>query len=411
MDPQRFDSLAKRLGARLSRRSLFGAGAAVVGASMLPPQPFAIAQDESTTAVDRHIAVRTYAYDSTREKAEAELPDLVAHMEEQPGFIAINCVWGDGEIYLVVTFLDETSAVPGIEIIDWWIETHIQSTLYGDHAQSGGTVIVRSNLMAGCPCDLEDEDDPCGSDLLVCCPASEVEGDPGVCLTAETTCSWNGGESEEEPTEEELTLSADDMTPTSAAASSDCTSQGCGCPDGVCDTGLACCTSTGTCEFFCPCGYEGCHCIGSVVNTCDAGLICCAPGEIGSDGTCQYSCACSYEGCSCTTGVEGACDGGSGLLRDLFLRSREHRRLPQHLHDHQQSVPRRRRVRMHSGHCLDLQRWPLVLRSRFGRLRHLPERMLDERVGRSNQHPGSVISRAAVLGPRGTNQRRHAFSC
>ncbi len=310
MDPKRFDSLAMRLGARVSRRSMLGARTALaLGGVALPAPRFTAAQAEETTAVDRFIAVRTYTYDSTREKAEAELPDLVTHMEEQPGFIGISCVWGDGEIYLVVTFLDETSAIPGLETIEWWIEGHIQSTLYGDYEQADGKVFARSKLVSGCPCDLDDEDDPCGSELLVCCPASDVEGDPGVCLTAETTCSWNG-ESEDEPTEEEPTLSVDDMTPTSVATSLDCTSQGCACPDGVCDTGLACCTSTGTCEYVCPCGSEGCHCIGSVVNTCDAGLICCAPGEIGSDGTCQYSCACSYEGCSCTTGVEGACDGG-----------------------------------------------------------------------------------------------------
>src|SRR5215207_6112391 len=311
MDPQRFDSFAKRLGTRLSRRSLVGAGAATaLGAGSLPTPHFALAQDAETTAIDRYIAVRAYTYDSTREKAEAELPDLMTHMEEQPGFVGMSCVWGDGEIYLVTTFLDEAASVPGLETIDWWIETHVQSTLYGDYEQSEGKVVTRSMLNAGCPCDLED-DDACGSDLLVCCPASDVEGEPGVCLTAETTCPGVGGESNEEPTEEDLTLSADDVTPTAATSgSSSCTSQGCTCPDGLCDSGLSCCSSTGTCEFSCPCGYEGCHCIGSVVNTCDDGLICCAPGEIGGDGTCQYGCACSYEGCSCTTGVDGACDAG-----------------------------------------------------------------------------------------------------
>ncbi len=311
MDSKRFDSLARRLGARSSRRSMLGAGAAIaLGASRLPFPRFTAAQAEETTAVDRFIAVRTYTYDSTREKAEAELPDLVAHMEEQPGFVGFDCVWGDGEIYLVSIFLDETSALPGLETIDWWIETHIQSTLYGEYAQAAGKVIEPSRLVVGCPCDLEDEDDPCGSDLLVCCPASEVEGEPGVCLTAETTCPGSGGESEDDPSEEDLTLSADDFTPTPGATSSACTSQGCGCPDGVCDSGLTCCSSTGTCESSCPCGSEGCPCIGSVINTCDAGLICCAPGEIGGDGTCQYACTCSSEGCSCTTGVDGACDAG-----------------------------------------------------------------------------------------------------
>lgn len=312
MDSKRFDALARRLGSRMSRRSLFGATAAtVLGARALPTARIAVAQDESTTAIDRYIAVRTYTYDSTREKAEAELPDLVTHMEEQPGFVAISCVWGDGEIYLVTTFLDETTSVPGLETIDWWIETHIQSTLYSDYEQTEGKVMARSMLSAGCPCDLEDDDDPCGSDLLACCPVSEIEGDPGVCLTAETTCPATGEGAEEVEDEEDTTLSPDDITPTTeAATSSTCTSAGCGCPDGLCDDGLFCCASTGTCEPDCPCGSEGCHCIGSVINTCDDGLICCAPGEIGGNGTCQYACACSYEGCSCTTGVDGACDVG-----------------------------------------------------------------------------------------------------
>ena len=310
MDPKRFDFLTRQLGARVARRSLFGAGAAFApGATTLPIPRFALAQADGTTAIDRFIAVRTYLYDSTREKAEAELPDLMTHMEEQPGFVGLSCVWGDGEIYLVTTFLDEATSVPGLETIDWWIETHIQSTLYGDNTQSDGKVFIRSRLTAGCPCDLADDDDPCGSDLLVCCPASDVEDDPGVCLTAETTCPGAGGESGE-PTDEDLTIPADEVNPTPSGSSSICTSQGCSCPDGICDSGLTCCSSTVTCEYGCPCGSEGCHCIGSMVNTCDEGLICCAPGEIGSDGTCQYSCSCSYEGCSCTTGFDGACDAG-----------------------------------------------------------------------------------------------------
>jgi hypothetical protein len=310
MNSERFDSLARRLAARVSRRSILGAGAAVaLGASTRPNTRIAAAQvAEETTAVDRYIAVRTFSYDSTREKAEAELPDLVAHMEEQPGFVSIACVWGETEIYLVVTFLDEATAVPGMETIDWWIETHIQSTLYGDYQESGGKVFSRSRLMAGCPCDLEDEDDPCGSDLLVCCPSPEGESEFGVCLTAETTCPGVGGESED-PSDEDLTLSPDDMTPTPEALSN-CTSQGCACPDGTCDAGLTCCGSTGTCEPSCPCGSVGCHCIGSVINTCDEGLVCCAPGEIGGEGTCQYECTCSYEGCACTTGATDACDVG-----------------------------------------------------------------------------------------------------
>ena len=132
MDPKRFDSLTRRLGARISRRSLLGAGAATaLGATVLPSPRFAHAQADDTTAVDRYIAVRTYLYDSTREKAEAELPDLIAHMEEQPGFVGMSCVWGDGEIYLVTTFLDQETSVPGLETIDWWIETHISRRSMG----------------------------------------------------------------------------------------------------------------------------------------------------------------------------------------------------------------------------------------------------------------------------------------
>lgn len=314
MDPQRFDSLTRRLGARFSRRSLVRVGAvAALGARAIPIQSAVLAQNAETTAIDRYIAVRTYAYDSTREKAEAELPDLVSHMEEQPGFIDISCVWGETEIYLVVTFLDEASAEPGMETIDWWIDGHIQSTLYGDYEQVGGDVVLQPVLKVGCLCDPED-DDPCGSDKLTCCPVSDVEGVLGTCLTATTTCPGDSSEATTDDSEDEddTTLSIDDITSTPAdqTSNSSCTSQGCTCPDGVCDSGLACCTATGTCETYCPCGYEGCHCIGSAVNTCDDGLICCAPGEIGSDGTCQYACTCSYEGCSCTTGVDGACDPG-----------------------------------------------------------------------------------------------------
>jgi hypothetical protein len=81
VDPNRFDSFAKKLGSRLSRRDMMRAGAgAAVGAVAVSKFSSVAAQDADTTAKDRFIAVRTYAYTGTEQAAAPGLTGLIPVM-------------------------------------------------------------------------------------------------------------------------------------------------------------------------------------------------------------------------------------------------------------------------------------------------------------------------------------------
>lgn len=314
MDPNRFDSFAKRLGSRLSRRDMMRASAgAAIGAVALSRVSGIAAQSEGTTAKDRFISVRTYAYSGSEADAASGLQGLIAVMEQQPGFIEYNLVFGDGQILAISTFLDESSAVAAAQQEDAWIGANAANILSGTPTIQSGDVFLRSELHAGCGC-ITGTQDPCNSDRLTCCATTTRPGGPGICLTTETTCP---GTMPEEPT----------ATPEEPTAVPACTGEGCACNGGVegaCDDGLVCCGVTmpggpGTCttEAECDpatpppaCTGEGCDCTAGTENACDDGLECCGADQPGGTGTCQSSCACTGDGCACTTGTDGNCDDG-----------------------------------------------------------------------------------------------------
>jgi hypothetical protein len=290
VDPNRFDSLARRLGHRLSRRDVLRAGAgAAVGAVALGSLRPVAAQDATTTAADRFIAVRTYAYTGTEQDAATGLAGLIPVMEQQPGFISYDLVFGQGQILAVSTFLDETSAVAAAQQEDSWISANAASILSGTPTIQSGDVFLRSELHAGCGCTTG-VDDACGDDALVCCATGSTPGGDGICLTAQTTCP--GG------------APAPPASPTTVPA---CTGEGCACNGGVegnCDDGLVCCGVTqpggpGTCttELECnpatpipACTSAGCACASGTESPCDEGLECCGASEPGGTGICQASC-------------------------------------------------------------------------------------------------------------------------
>lgn len=312
MNPRQFDSLTRRLSNRLSRRTAFRLGAGValgLGAHhRLRP---AVAQDAATTVDDRFVSIAVYPHDGDIADARTALKPLVRTMQQQPGFITMSFIDGDEAIYLVMHFLDQTTSEAGRRILDEWIGAIDQEAgIIGPSEWSGGDVFLRSRLGAGCRCNPND-DDPCGSDDLVCCPVAAENR--GFCMAAATTCPAIGAD--DPAPDGEPSATATSIPPTAVTM---CTIDGCACVAGVqnaCEDGLSCCGADhpggiGICMATCPCGGEGCACVAGVVNTCDSGLTCCAPGEIGGVGTCQYVCTCTGEGCACTTGVDGACDDG-----------------------------------------------------------------------------------------------------
>ena len=313
MDPNRFDSFAKRLGSRLSRRDMMRAGAgAAVGAVALGKMSSIAAQGTATTAKDRFIAVRTYAYTGAEQDAATGLTGLIPVMEQQPGFISFNVVFGKGQILTISTFLDEASAVAAAKQEDSWIAANAATILSGSPTIQSGDVIVRSELYSGCGC-ITGTQNPCDSERLNCCPTTDRMGGPGICLTNETTCPGAP------PAEATATTAPPPPPPTDVPA---CTGEGCDCNGGVegaCDDGLVCCGVSqpggpGTCmtEDECnpPCTGEGCDCTAGTEGACDDGLECCGADTPGGTGTCQSSCACTSENCACTTGEDGNCDDG-----------------------------------------------------------------------------------------------------
>jgi hypothetical protein len=315
VDPNRFDSFAKKLGSRLSRRDMMRASAgAAVGAIAVSKFTSVAAQDADTTAKDRFISVRTYAYTGTEADAATGLNGLIPVMEQQPGFIEYNLVFGDGQILAISTFLDESSAVAAAQQEDSWISANAATILSGSPTIQSGDVFLRSELHAGCGC-ITGTQDPCSSDRLTCCATTDRMGGPGICLTTETTCP---GTMPAEPT---ATSAPDDPTAVPA-----CTGEGCTCiagTDGACDDGLVCCGAnqpggSGSCmtEDECnpPCTGEGCACTSGTDGACDDGLVCCGASQPGGSGTCETEAECdppcTGDGCACTTGTDGACDSG-----------------------------------------------------------------------------------------------------
>jgi hypothetical protein len=289
------------------------AGAAV-GAIAVSKFSSVAAQDADTTAKDRFISVRTYAYTGTEADAASGLAGLIPVMEQQPGFIEYNLVFGQGQILAISTFLDESTAVAAAQQEDSWISANAASILSGSPTIQSGDVFLRSELHAGCGC-ITGTQDPCSSDRLTCCATTERMGGPGICLTTETTCP--GAMPPEEPT---VAPAAPTATP------APCTGDGCACASGTesaCDDGLVCCTSEGSppgaqglcrTQDECGCTSEGCHCNGGVQGACDDGLVCCqidssvpgGPGSCETEAECDPSC--TGDGCACTS--NDGCDDG-----------------------------------------------------------------------------------------------------
>ncbi len=315
MDPQRFDSIAKRLGTRLSRRSALRTGAgAALGAVALSKLTPALAQNPDTGVKDRFISIRSYPYTGPIDAAKSGLKDLVVLMQQQPGFISIDFVDGDDAIYVIATFLDLGTAVEAAKQEDAWIEDHAQAILSGKPEIHSGPVFLRSELHTGCGCTAGVEDS-CNSSRLVCCATTAEAGGPGVCLTTATTCPAVDGVTPVPTAVPPTAVSTD--TPT-------CTGEGCDCisgTEGACDAGLCCVGAdtpggTGSCSSDCgaeSCTSEGCACTAGTDGACDDGLCCGGADTPGGAGTCTSDCgepACTTEGCACTAGTDGACDEG-----------------------------------------------------------------------------------------------------
>jgi hypothetical protein len=335
MDAQRFDNLARRFAARLSRRSALrhagAAGAASLLASAGVRAAPAAAQGDSRPV---YTVIRRYSLDDSADDVRAGLQQgYVEDACKAPGFIAYFTVEDEDGDFVTVAVFDRRRSFETFATAEAsWIAQNLGNLLPAPEETISGD----SYIHAGAPQMFQNT-----------CP-----GSPPVPTALPTTAPA--------PTPAPAA-----PTPTAQPA---CTGQGCVCTTGVrraCDRGLVCCPTTdlmggpgvcqprdvcypnqcdengdacaATCNWgdACPsccsnycndtgqcgdqeqpaCTGEGCDCITGTQSPCDAGLMCCGTtGTPGGPGTCQTEAQCNPPctgaGCACNGGVQGNCDAG-----------------------------------------------------------------------------------------------------
>ena len=357
MDAQRFDSLAKSLAGRLSRRGALrrmgaAAGAGVLAAAGARDEQVGVQALIAAQSTDKplYTMIRRYSLEEPTAKVRRALLQGYADAAcKAKGFVAYLTVEDeDGDFATVAVFDSQDNLEVFTKQEAAWIAKNLGSLLPApEEVTSGDTYIhavaqkgftntcpARSSNQAqgvstvapadgnnngslptavpgnptptpvptstpepacrdaGCVCTTGTQR-ACKGDL-VCCPTTDLMGGPGVCRT-QAECYPN-----------------------------ECPANGTACPD-TCSSGTACpaccsgyCAADGTCgDEPVACTGEGCDCNGGVQGACDAGLVCCQPGESipGGAGTCQTEAncqarPCTGSGCACTTGTEAPCDSG-----------------------------------------------------------------------------------------------------
>jgi hypothetical protein len=342
MDAQRFDSLAKSLAGRLSRRNALRRAGAAASATLLASAGVraapAAAQDQDEPV---YTVIRRYTLDSPTNQIRAALQrGYIEDACKAPGFIAYFAVEDeDGDFATVAVFRsqEDFERFAGAEAN--WIARNLgdllpapDEAISGDtHVYAGAAQTFRNTCPAtgqqtagpapttapgeptataaptavlptatptpepctdqGCVCSTGTRR-PCDRGFI-CCPTTDVPGGPGVCQTREVCypneCVENGGACDP-------SCGADDACPS--------------CCSNYCNDSGQCADAPAP-----PCTAAGCDCTTGTASPCDAGLICCGTTDTpGGPGTCQTEAECNPpctgQGCACNGGVQGNCDAG-----------------------------------------------------------------------------------------------------
>lgn len=356
MDAQRFDSLAKSLAGRLSRRGALrrmsgAAGAGVLAAAGVREDQVGVQALVAAQNDDKPLftMIRRYSLDEPTARVRRALQQGYTDAAcKAPGFVAYLTVEDeDGDFATVAVFSSQDALEDFAQQEAAWIAQNLANLLPApDEAISGETYIhavaqrgftntcparpanqaqgaatvapangnngalptaVPGNPTptpvptstpepvcreAGCVCTTGTQR-ACRADL-VCCPTTDLLGGPGICRT-QAECYPN-----ECPANGEA-------CPDTCSAGADCP----GCCSGYCATNDTCADQPAACT------GEGCDCNGGVQGACDAGLVCCQEGQStpGGAGTCQTEANCQAQpctgsGCACTTGTQAPCDSG-----------------------------------------------------------------------------------------------------
>jgi hypothetical protein len=285
MDGARFDSLARALAGRLSRRTALRGTSAGIAAGLfaaLRPEAGRVATARQQASLP-YVVVRIYDAPSDLTTLEQTLEQGYApQLAQQPGFLSYTVLGNDGGVTTITAFSSADAEEAATNQLSTWVDQNLANLLPNLITTINDTAIVSianqaalcpppgvptptaaaptatsaaptapaaaptataaaptptalpvctdpSRPGVGCACTTGTQN-PCGDTTLVCCAndANAAPGAPGTCTPSDVGCQPQG------------------PTPTPEPSPTPCTGIGCPCTAGVegtCDNGLVCCQS------------------------------------------------------------------------------------------------------------------------------------------------------------------------
>jgi hypothetical protein len=325
MDAERFDSMARSLASRLSRRTALRGTGAAAAAGVLA----ALQAGTSRAAVARqnadlpYVVVRTY-------QAPADLASLQQTLEQgyapqlaqQPGFVEYTVLGNESGVTTISAFTTPNAEEAATNQLANWVNQNLANLLPELITTINDTAIVHvANQAVFCPAP------PSGPTPTAAAPTAAAPtataAAPTATAAAPTATASAPTATAAAPTATALPVCTDPSRPGVGCACSTGTQNPCG------DTTLVCCANDpnaapgapGTCtpsSVGCqplgptptlepsptpptPCTGIGCPCTAGVEGTCDAGLVCCQS-QMGGDnvpggpGMCAAADACGDGG-------------------------------------------------------------------------------------------------------------------
>ena len=317
MDAARFDSMARSLASRLSRRTaLRGTGAGLAAGVLAALQSgtgrAAVARQDADLP---YVVVRLYDAPSDLPSLQQALEQGYApQLEQQPGFIEYTVLANDGGVTTISAFTTQDAEEAATNQLSSWVDQNLANLLPDLNTTINDTAIVHvANQAAFCPAP------PSGP--------TPTAGAPTATAAAPTATAAAPTATAAAPTATALPVCTDPSRPGVGCACTTGTQNPCG------DTTLVCCANDanaapgapGTCtpdSVGCeplgptptpepsptPCTEIGCPCTAGVEGTCADGLVCCQS-QMGGDnvpggpGMCAAADACGDGGDSGATPV------------------------------------------------------------------------------------------------------------
>jgi hypothetical protein len=272
MDGARFDSIARTLAGRLSRRTALRGTGAGVAAGL-----FSVLKSESGRAAVMgqaadlpYVVVRHYSPTASVADLQQALGQYATQLAQQPGFIEYTVLSDDSGLTTVSLFDTQDDEAAATNQLADWIQQNLASLLPDPDTDSSGTAIVHvASSSATCPT-------PPSGPTPTAAAATSTPAAPTATAAAPTATAAA-------PTATPLPVCTDPSRP-----------------------GVGCACTTGTQN---PCGDSTLVCC-AAPDAAPGGPGTCTPSSVGCDpeGPTPTPTPCTGIGCPCTAGVEGDCD-------------------------------------------------------------------------------------------------------